>query len=700
MQPRLLVFCFLALLIGGTLYSTKKKEYLVTVSNNIYDTRAYAKEPVPSPPRFLQHYQFEPEKPSQSIEPDNILSTHPRLFGNLTKWDCLPALIDSDLYLLSWNETIFARANEWYPQDPLRYPVPPGVPLDGNGALDVARELQWRIKHWAYAYRLTIDERWKDRIWKELLVASGNSTQYFGENEDNWNSSHWLDVGEFLVAFSYAYDWLYDAWTHQQREALMWSMISLGLKKGLEAYDSNAWFLSVRGNWNCVTNGGMIIGSLAVYHEDPTGVAQALLPMAIENAKNYCSQAVESDGTWTETPDYWHFGTQAHSQLSSALLTATSNTHGMLTSNSAFKNTSWFHIYNNGLTEKFNYGDCGPPKFTATANSLFFYGTAFNNPSYILYQHDRPDAPDPLSMLWYNPRIEGSWFYDLPLDREFPDPNSAWVSMRSSWTDIKGLFVAMKAGRGLGHQTHGNLDAGDFVLDALGERWAGELCQDNYLSPGYFSSEASDSERWSYYRCGTQGQNTIVYNDSNQAVNAYPSTRFGTTQAGITDDNHDLKYDTSFWVANLTSSNNGTMIQRGVRLLQNRRQVLIQDEFTYTRFGSQWRMHTNASVTYSNNGRTAHLRMNGKRMDVSIDYPPELYFYSQEAVRIYNEPQLSLGAIDMANPNVTVLTVDVPVGNVTLITRFVPHWGRGFQAIVPPLIDLAHWTLSSHELDI
>lgn len=148
-----------------------------------------------------------------------------------------------------------------------------------------------------------------------------------------------------------------------------------------------------------------------------------------------------------------HFGTQAHSQLSSALLTATSNTHGMLTSNSAFKNTSWFHIYNNGLTEKFNYGDCGPPKFTATANSLFFYGTEFNNPSYILYQHDRPDAPDPLSMLWYNPRIEGSWFYDLPLDREFPDPNSAWVSMRSSWTDIKGLFVAMKAGRGLGHQT-------------------------------------------------------------------------------------------------------------------------------------------------------------------------------------------------------------------------------------------------------
>lgn len=47
------------------------------------------------------------------------------------------------------------------------------------------------------------------------------------------------------------------------------------------------------------------------------------------------------------------------------------------------------------------------------------------------------------------------------------------------------------------------------------------------------------------------------------------------------------------------------MIQRGVKLLQNRRQVLIQDELTSTQSGSQWRMHTNASVTYSDNRRTA-----------------------------------------------------------------------------------------------
>ena len=145
----------------------------------------------------------------------------------------------------------------------------------------------------------------------------------------------------------------------------------------------------------------------------------------------------------------------------------------------------------------------------------------------------------------------------------------------------------------------GNLDAGDFMLDALGERWAGELCQDNYLSPGYFSSEFQDSERWAYYRCGTKGQNTIVYNHRNQAVDGYPSTQFGTTQANISDDNRELGYDTSFWVADITFSYKGTMIRRGVRLLQNRQQVLIQDEFTSTQSGSQWRMHKNATATWS-----------------------------------------------------------------------------------------------------
>lgn len=44
--------------------------------------------------------------------------------------------------------------------------------------------------------------------------------------------------------------------------------------------------------------------------------------------------------------------------------------------------------------------------------------------------------------------------------------------MRSSWTDSDGLYTAMKSGKLAGHQTHGNLDVGDFVFEAMGQRWA------------------------------------------------------------------------------------------------------------------------------------------------------------------------------------------------------------------------------------
>lgn len=74
-------------------------------------------------------------------------------------------------------------------------------------------------------------------------------------------------------------------------------------------------------------------------------------------------------------------------------------------------------------------------------------------PVYSLYQRDRADVADPLSMLWYNTNVEGDWWYNLPLDRNFPDSRDAWASMRSSWTDGDGLYAAMKAGNATGHQT-------------------------------------------------------------------------------------------------------------------------------------------------------------------------------------------------------------------------------------------------------
>ena len=137
-------------------------------------------EAVPSSP--------EPPLAPSSASLSNIVVAHPRLFGEKQKWDRLPELVSSDLYLRSWNRTILRKAAEFAALPPVDYSVDGS--LTGSGVLDLARTVQLRTKHWAYAYRVTGSRHWKDRVWEELLVTSGNSSHFFGESGDNWNSQY------------------------------------------------------------------------------------------------------------------------------------------------------------------------------------------------------------------------------------------------------------------------------------------------------------------------------------------------------------------------------------------------------------------------------------------------------------------------------------------------------------------------------
>ena len=128
-----------------------------------------------------RHFNLQVERSAMDVIPN-----HPRLFATAERWTGLPKLIATDPYLKKWNHTIMSKASTFYNEPPTNYSIDGG--LYGSGVLDVAREVQLRIKHWAYAYRISGDTKWVDRTWEEILVASGNSTQYFGITGDNWNS--------------------------------------------------------------------------------------------------------------------------------------------------------------------------------------------------------------------------------------------------------------------------------------------------------------------------------------------------------------------------------------------------------------------------------------------------------------------------------------------------------------------------------
>lgn len=49
----------------------------------------------------------------------------------------------------------------------------------------------------------------------------------------------------------------------------------------------------------------MTIGALAILNDDPTGLAAEVLALTVPNAAANCAQAPSSDGTWSETANYW-----------------------------------------------------------------------------------------------------------------------------------------------------------------------------------------------------------------------------------------------------------------------------------------------------------------------------------------------------------------------------------------------------------
>jgi len=315
-----------------------------------------------------------------------------------------------------------------------------------------------------------------------------------------------------------------------------------------------------------------------------------------------------------------------------------------------------------------------------------------------LYQRDRADAAEPWSMFWYDPSVSGAFWDGLPLDRFFDNDLDQWVSMRSSWTDTNALYVAMKGGKDQGHEAHNDLDVGDFVLDALGTRWAGEFGSGDYNAPDYFTSDDQNATRWLYYRKMTEGQNTLLVNKANQNVLTLPTNlkhdSSGTTQGSSTvltvpGDS------TAYWTADITTAYfDASSVKRGVRLLNGRKQVLIQDEITATA-DIQWRMQTNATVTP--NGASATLSLDGQTMQVTILNPPSgAVFSTSAAVRFSTDP--TPPEADQPNPTVTVLIIDLPAGTYSLQVLFNPQW-PGMSAasyVTPPSVPLSSWTLTSH----
>lgn len=109
-------------------------------------------------------------------------------------------------------------------------------------------------------------------------------------------------------------------------------------------------------------------------------------------------------------------------------------------------------------------------------------------------------------------------------------------------------------------------------------------------------------------------------------------------------------------------------------------------------------MHTNATITYSDNNRVATLSLGDKSLTATIlDTAPTLTFQTLAPNRTADAPQLRDGGYDLPNPGVSVLAIDIPSGDTTLEVLFNPQWD-GLSASdfkTPSSVSLSDWSTTS-----
>jgi hypothetical protein len=133
----------------------------------------------------------------------------------------------------------------------------------------------------------------------------------------------------------------------------------------------------------------------------------------------------------------------------------------------------------------------------------------------------------PLHLLWLPAEPAGK-LPPQPLAARFGG-EQPMAMFRTSW-QADAAYLAVKGGTALA--SHGQMDVGSFVYDALGVRWFHDMGADDYNMPGYFGKQ-----RFDYFRLTNRSHNTLVVNDQLQSATRKPAellhfeTKPGSTRA-------------------------------------------------------------------------------------------------------------------------------------------------------------------------
>ena len=556
--------------------------------------------------------------------------------------------------------------------------VCPPIPYaldEEDSILPISRETISRVVILGFAWQVTGDERFAARAWRELE----NVCAY-----PDWCPWHFLAAAEMALAVSVGADWLHDYLTEAQRQLLADTALRYAVEPALSKNILKNWFTWSKNHWNSICYSGVGIACMTFWESFPQQAAAFLakafrwMPVAFAN--------FTPDGVYAEGPGYCESGMNSIVYFIATAREKLGTDFGM-SDVAGFKELGLFPVYISGSTGEFNFGDNRDRQFFSPA--LHWYAAAYDIPLLAAYQRaDEPGAFQPgasettessgngrenaLSALWYDRRFDDDAdFGGQPLSVYLhSDAGQELVLLRSAYLDDNAVFAGFKAGYNF--INHGDLDIGDFVYDALGERWAEELGPGPYDAPGYFFNPPAGG-RWRNYCKRAEGQNTLVINPRFTLEDQYALARCVFSDVSLKEDGGGSG---AIDMTDAYRMNGAVLVKRAFSLDTATGALTVSDTVRcLVKSDIYGFMHTRAEIEVAPDGRSAVLTKNGRQVSAALSGDGAFSVTPAETLKpgyVYEETHGDLSRLTVTVENAKTAAFTVTLTPITAGTGETP----------------------------
>jgi hypothetical protein len=555
----------------------------------------------------------------ESFSIDSIQSGHPRILASDNDFEAIRDATGDPLqaqYMAFLRQT----AEAMLPLSPIKHE------LAGKRLLSESRKFLKRVSTWALLYKIDGNGIYRERAIQEMEAVAAFP---------DWNPQHYLDVGEMALGMSIGLDWFWTDLSRKQQNRFLDSLEEKGINPSLDESHPNNWWLDYNNNWNPVCHAGLVSAALLLADRNPE-LSNWVITRAIK-AVPHAMDETNPDGVYPEGPVYWTYGTHFTAVLIDLLESACGDSFGLADHNSFRESIefrshavsptgSFYNFYDNGKLVRFE-------PVTAWYASRYGSQIGFSEMRRGLkeFLENNPWTPEddrlrtlPMLALWYpnsNDFAENTQS-DIASNWKGDGPNPV-AFIRERWNDPNAFFLGFKGGKG--SISHAHMDAGSFIFEDQGIRWAIDLDPQKYLS---LESEGlgiwdrrQHADRWRIFRIGPYAHNLLLMDQRLQnaeaaaAITSFEET--ANTVRGIV--------DLSAIYKGQAQSYERTFVTHDYQVLQITDHVRGARERT-ERQGRmsgtlRWRMLTRAQVDIADN--EAILFQDGKRLYFKILEPVE-----------------------------------------------------------------------------